>query len=304
MTSEFRWGVFAPAFDPLGTGSPPLLDATRLAAELNFHTVWVGDHLIGPAPVFDSICSLAAMAGVTSTIQLGLGVLQLGLRNLVWTAKQLSTLEAIAPGRLRLGVGVGGEFPDEFTASGVSLKTRGRRLDEILQLLNPLLAGEAVSYKSDEIAVEVSGLRPVISRQLPLAVGGRSDAALNRAARFGDEWLGMWYDPEAVQQRVEKMSEMAEKWGRPTPSVGMIILTNVNNDREKARDETTRYLRGQYNLPFHVVEKWTACGPADEVVDMLSLYQKVGVSEFVLAPAAINFLDQYEKLAQVRQLLG
>lgn len=295
--------MFAPTFDPFGTGSPPFLEATRLAEQLDFDTAWVGDHLISPAPVFDSICSLAAMAGATSTIQLGLGVLQLGLRNLVWTAKQLSTLEAIAPGRLRLGVGVGGEFPDEFTASGVSLNTRGRRLDEMLQILNPLLAGEAVSYKGDEIEVEVSGLRPVISRQLPLAVGGRSDAALNRAARFGDEWLGMWYDPEAVQQRVAKMAEMAEKWGRPTPSVGMIVLTNVNNDRTKAQDEATGYLKGQYNLPFHVVERWTAIGPSEDVASMLVRYQAAGVSEFVLAPASSNYLDQYEKLYQVRQLL-
>lgn len=304
MTSKIKWGVFAPTFDPFGAGVFPVLEAAREAERLGFDVVWVGDHLICPAPVLDSICSLAAVTGVTSNIQLGLGVLQLGLRNLVWTAKQLTTLNVLAPGRIRLGVGVGGEFPEEFTASGVSLKTRGKRLDETLPLLEPLLTGQPVKFSGEHVQIESAGLQPAMTQALPLAVGGRSDAALDRVAKFGDEWLGMWFDIPALQQRIDYLSKKSAEFDRDDkPHVGMIVLVNVNDDIDIARSEVTDYLRGQYNLPFKVVERWTALGSIEMVADMLKTYMDVGVTEFVLSPTGRDFKNQYEQLARVRQLL-
>ncbi len=148
-----RWGVLAPSFDPFGCGIPPVTAAARRAEQLGFDGLWVGDHLLCPAPVLDSLCSLAAAAAVTERIALGVSVLQLGLRSLVWTAKQLTTIDALAPGRLRLGVGVGGELPEELTAAGVSGSTRGRRLDEMLEVLPALLRGERVRHHGEHVSV-------------------------------------------------------------------------------------------------------------------------------------------------------
>lgn len=301
MNDEIKWGTLIPTFDPFGTGIAPVGESARRAEALGFQTAWVGDHLISPAPVLESICTLSAAAAVTSKIELGIAVLQLGLRNLVWTAKQLITLDQISSGRLRIGLGVGGEFPDEFRAAGVEVKTRGRRLDEMIPFLNPLLTGESVSYSGEQVQIDCAGLRPSISAPLPLAIGGRSDAALNRTARFGDQWIGMWYGPEAISKHRERLAELANQYGRRVPGVSLIILVNVNDDKEASAKDATGYLKGQYGLPFNVVEKWTAYGPASDVAEMIQSYVRAGVSEFILAPAASDYFEQYERLAEVRK---
>lgn len=303
VMGNVRWGVLAPTFDSFGTGTPPLIQAARKAEGLGFDAIWVGDHLVCPAPVLDSLCALSAIAAVTARVDLGISVLQLGLRNVVWTAKQLTTIGVVAPGRLRLGVGVGGEFQEEFTAAGVDIHTRGSRLDEMLEVLNPLLTGKPVSYHGDHLNVESPSLLPALEEPPHLVIGGRSDAALTRVARRGDQWMGMWYDPEEVHERAMRLSEMARGFGRPAPQVGMVVLVNVNDDIERSREEAAASLQGQYRLPLRVVERWTAYGPVERVADMLRRYKEAGVSEFVLAPASANQIEQYERLAKVRELV-
>ena len=78
---------------------------------------------------------------MTERVGLGFSVMLLGLRPAAWAAKQIVTLDALSRGRLRLGVGVGGEFPEEFEAVGVPVAERGARLNEALQVLPDLLSG-------------------------------------------------------------------------------------------------------------------------------------------------------------------
>lgn len=293
-----------PTFDPMGSGTPPVVSAARLGEELGYDALWVGDHLICPAPSLDSLCALSALAAVTDRVELGISVLQLGLRHLVWTAKQLATVETLAPGRLRLGVGVGGEFDEEFQASGVDRHTRGHRLDEMLDVLPALLLGERVEHEGPQLVINVpEGLQPAVDRLPPLTVGGRSDAALTRAARVGDQWVGMWQSPSTVARCAERLGELAAAAGRKRPSVAMLVLVNVNDDAAVARQEVTRALWGQYRLDFDVVERWTPYGSVEEVAKFLAAYREAGVAELMLLPAAQDPLAQYERLAEVRQLV-
>jgi alkanesulfonate monooxygenase SsuD/methylene tetrahydromethanopterin reductase-like flavin-dependent oxidoreductase (luciferase family) len=304
VNRSIQWGVLLPTFDPFGSGTPPVVRAAQRAEELGFDALWAGDHLLSPAPVLDSLCALSAAAAVTTDIELGLSVLQLGLRHLVWTAKQLATIDALAPGRLRLGVGVGGEFADEFITAGVELATRGKRLDEMLDVLPALLRGEAVEHRGSHVSVTTPGLRPAL-RALPrVTVGGRSDAALVRAARYGDQWMGMWYDSATVRACADRLAVLAGEYNRPVPEVAMLVLVNVNDDIEIARREATAMLAGQYRLPLRVVERWTAYGPAEEVAKMLLDHCDAGATEFVLLPASPDPMGQYERLAAVRRLVG
>ena len=297
--------MVAPTFDPFGSGEPPpVVAAAKRLEALEFDVVWVGDHLVCPAPVLDSLCSLAAVAAVTTRVQVGLSVLQLGLRHLVWTAKQLATIDALAPGRLRLGVGVGGEFEEEFMAAGVARETRGSRLDEMLLLLPALLRGQPVEHDGPHVKVHSPALLPAPATVPPLSVGGRSDAALARAARFADQWIGMWHGPDTVRARRDRLAQLAAGHGRPAPSVAMVVLANVNDDIELARQEVAAALDGQYRLPFRAVERWTAYGPAEQVAKMLAEYCDAGVSELLLLPEAPDPLSQYERLAAVRELVG
>lgn len=299
-----RWAVIAPTFDPYGLGKPPpLVPSAKRAEELGFDAVWVGDHLVCAAPVLDSLCALAAAAAVTSRVDLGVSVLQLGLRHVVWTAKQLATIDALAPGRLRLGVGVGGEFEDEFEAAGVALANRGARLEEALDVLPALLSGQRVDYEGAHLSVHSPPLLPAPASPPPLSVGGRSDRALDRAARRAEQWIGIWHGAGTVLSRRRHLAELAAKYGRPTPSVAMVVLVNVNDDRDVAREETAAALYGQYRMPLEKVERWAALGPAGEVAQMLAAYMEAGVNELLLLPTSPDALGQYERFVEVRRLV-
>jgi alkanesulfonate monooxygenase SsuD/methylene tetrahydromethanopterin reductase-like flavin-dependent oxidoreductase (luciferase family) len=280
------WGVLLPTFDPLRQGEPfAVAEAARLAEQAGYASIWAGDHLKCPAPVLDAPTCLAVAAAVTERAQLGFSVMLLGMRPLAWAAKQLATLQHLSGNRLRLGVGVGGEFPQEYEAAEVPLARRGARLDQALELLPQFLS------PGTEHSLEPPAPMP------PLLIGGRSDRAVERAAQFGDAWLPMWVSPETLAQRAERLAELSEAHGRPRPGLSLLVLAHVDEDASRAREQADAHLRGQYGMPLDRVERWTAFGPAAAVAEFLEPYTRIGVSEILLLPLGSRPLEQIERLA-------
>ena len=287
------WGVLLPTFDPLRLGEPfAVAEAAQLAEQAGYASIWAGDHLKCPAPVLDAPSCLAVAATVTARVQLGFSVMLLGMRPLAWAAKQLATLQHLSGHRLRLGVGVGGEFPQEYEAADVPLARRGARLDRALELLPQFLA------PGNEHSLEPAAPMP------PVLVGGRSDRALERAARFGDAWLPMWVSPETLAQRGERLAELSAGHGRPAPSLSLLVLAHVDEDAARARAQADAHLRGQYGMALERVERWTALGSADAVAEFLERYAGVGVNEILLLPLGARPLEQIERLAEVTGRIG
>jgi alkanesulfonate monooxygenase SsuD/methylene tetrahydromethanopterin reductase-like flavin-dependent oxidoreductase (luciferase family) len=299
-----RCGILLPTFDPLRTGEvPPVTEAARLAEALEFDAVWAGDHLACPAPVLDAAACLAAAAAVTERVGLGFSVMLLSLRPAAWAAKQIATIDALSRGRLRLGVGVGGEFPEEFEAAGVPVGERGARLDEALQVLPDLLSGRPVEHAGRTLELSVPALEPALASAPPVYVGGRSDAALKRAARYGDWWLPMWLEPGVLAERHARLAGLAADHGRPQPRLALLVGVRVDDDLERGRREAEAHLQGQYRLPLQVVERWTPVGSIDYVVQTLEAHVAGGVEELLLMPLGSEPLRQYERLAEVRERL-
>lgn len=299
-----RIGVLLPTFDPMRVGAPSqLLEAARLAERLGFDAIWAGDHLRCPAPGLDAIAALAACAAATERITLGFAVLLLGARQPAWTAKQLVTIDQLAPGRLALGVGVGGEFPEEFEAAGVSVSQRGARLDETLEVLTALLAGEPVQHSGGALQLTAPALEPPISRLPPIYVGGRGEPAMRRAARFGEAWMPMWMSPDRLRQRARRLGELAGEYGRPAPGLKLLLGVHVDGDEARARAQAAAYIRGQYGMDLDRVERWTPCGSAERIAEHLAGHVEAGVGEFVLMPLSGDCTTQYERCAEVRELL-
>ncbi len=300
------FGVMLPSFDPFRTGPPPLVAGAALAEDLGFDAGWVGDHLAFHPPVMDALGALCAAAAVTRRLLLGTGVLLLPMRHPVWTAKQVATVDALAPGRVLLGVGVGGENPAEWEAAGVPVGERGRRLDESLAIVGALLRGEAVDHPGPLLPTRAPVLEPVPAAAPPLVLGGRSDAALRRAAQVGDGWLGVWMSPRRVGESAARLAELADEAGRPVPAVLMMVFVHVTgptDDPEAARAEAAAFVRGQYGLPFESLERWVVVGDERAVADALRALRAAGAAGFVLLPAASDPLTQYERLASVRSLV-
>jgi alkanesulfonate monooxygenase SsuD/methylene tetrahydromethanopterin reductase-like flavin-dependent oxidoreductase (luciferase family) len=293
-SAVIRLGVNLPTFDPLRVGGPPkFVQVARQAEEAGFDAVWVGDHLQMPAPVYDSTVALSAVAATTTRIDLGFGVLLLGLRQPAWVAKQLATIDALAPGRLLLGVGVGGEFAEEFAAVGLDVKRRGRLLDQALAELPDWLEGRSTP-----------ALAPTISALPPVWVGGRSDAALRRAARTGDGWLTTWMTTERIQESSEVLAAYAEALGRPRPRLGLAISVNVDADEGRARQAAEDYTQAMYGMPFEKVARYTPVGSAERVAERILAYAEAGVEEFVLTPLTGEPLGQLPHLAEVREIIS
>ncbi|HLZ36355.1 MAG TPA: LLM class flavin-dependent oxidoreductase [Mycobacteriales bacterium] len=300
LVDSIAFGVVLPTLDPFRRGTVPLLPAARLAEGLGFDSAWVGDHLTFHAPILESMCALAAAAAVTDRIRLGFGVMLLGLRNPVWAAKQVGTLAALAPGRVLLGVGVGGEHAPEFEAAGVALNERGKRVDESLEIVTTLLRGRPVDHAGPLLPTRAPVLEPVPTAAVPLVVGGRSEAALARAGRWADAWLAIWVDGPRLTRACGELADRAAAHGRPTPKTLVMVFIHVCSDAAAGREEAAAFVEGQYGVPFAQIERWCMIGDEDDVVGCLVEIHDAGAAGFICLPAARDPLGQYERLALVR----
>ena len=253
-----RIGVLLPTFDPMQVGAPSqLFDAARRAEQLGFDGIWAGDHLQCPAPGLDAIAAIAACAAATERITLGFAVLLLGARQPAWTAKQLITIDQLAPGRLALGVGVGGEFPEEFEAAGVSVSQRGARLDEALELLPALLGGQQVRHEGEALQLNAPALRAAdleASADLRRRPRRARDAPGRPVRRGVDADVA---EPGQAAPAAGRLGELAAEYGRPRPALKLLLGVHVDSDEARAREQARAYIQGQYRMELDRVERWT-----------------------------------------------
>ncbi|MGL5909323.1 MAG: LLM class flavin-dependent oxidoreductase, partial [Phycicoccus sp.] len=118
------------------------------------------------------------------------------------------TLQQLSGGRMVLGVGVGWSEP-EFDAVGAEFARRGAATDETLALLGHLFSGGSAPFRAGRLSYEHGVFAPVPDTRPPVMVGGNSDAALRRAARYGDIWQGIPADPASFAQRVQRLGDLA-----------------------------------------------------------------------------------------------
>ena len=143
-------------------------------------------------PILEAFVTLGYVAAVTSRVTLSTEVLVLPQRQATLVAKQVSTLDTLSGGRMRLGVGVGWQAA-EYEALGEEFATRGRRMDETIGYLRACWGDERIQQRgarflADEIAMEP---KPPQGERLPIWVGGLGAVALKRAGELGDGWMGM-----------------------------------------------------------------------------------------------------------------
>lgn len=234
----------------------------------------------------DGLIQAAASLGCRPELGAYIGVYLLPLRHPVPVARQLSDLADLAPGKLTLGVGIGGEDRHEVAASGVDPATRGKRMDESLAVLRSLLAGDRVTLHGAHINLDDVLVRPVPTQPIPLIVGGRSHAALDRAARLGDGWLGIWVSPSRFAASTATIAARAEEAGRETAtwSHGLNVWCGLASDRNSARAAVAEAMQAMYRLPFEKFERYSPFGSAADVAGFLAPYVAAGCTTFNLIP--------------------
>jgi probable F420-dependent oxidoreductase len=141
-------------------------------------------------PILEALVTLGFLAAATSRMTLGTEVLVLPQRDPTLVAKQVSTLDTLSGGRIRLGVGVGWQ-ESEYEALGADFRTRGARMDEAIALLRTYWSEPQVRFDGTYYRAVAMGMepKPPQGRRLPIWIGGASEAALRRVGRLGDGWL-------------------------------------------------------------------------------------------------------------------
>src|SRR5262245_34493242 len=191
----------------MGPQSRPevLLACVRAAERAGLADVWVQDHVAIPPDdaegsggrYLDPLTALAWLAGQTSRIGLGTGVLILPYRPALPTAKAVATVQELSGGRLRLGVGVGW-MEAEFRPLGLPGSRRGGIADATLELLLRCFAADVANANGQDFLFLPRPQRP------PVYVGGSGEPALRRAVRFGDGWMPMTGDPAKLAPQVAR----------------------------------------------------------------------------------------------------
>ncbi len=205
----------------------------RAAEEAGFHSFTVPDSICYPEvsdskypytpdgnrefladkPFIEPFTLIAALGAVTTKLRFTTFVLKLPIRQPVLVAKSATSLAVLTRNRFGFGVGLS-PWPEDFAVTGTDYKSRGKRMDEMIEIVRGLATGELFEYHGQYYDVPSIKLCPVPSEPIPILIGGHADAALRRAARLGDGWMHAGGDPEALEGMLARLAELRSEYGR------------------------------------------------------------------------------------------
>ena len=301
-----RVGLFADALEP-ADGDPERMRATLgQVADAGVDHLCVGDHVsffVGAGS--DGLISATSLLAVQAELPVFVGLYLLPLRHPVTVSRQLATIAQLAPSRLTLGVGVGGEDRHEVEICGVDPKTRGRRMDESLHILRLLSDGTPVTFDGEFFALDDALILPAPAASIPFIVGGRSDAAVNRAAKLGDGWLGIWVSPRRYGEVRDDIAHHATEVGRDPSRFehALNVWCGFATTNTVAREVLATQMQSFYQMPFEPFERYPPYGTPEAVAEFLRPYIDAGCSTFNVIPCAHDDDTAIAAVGELRNLL-
>jgi probable F420-dependent oxidoreductase len=263
----------------------------RSVETLGYDSFWTGEHIVYHRPILEAVTVLTHAAAVTSKIKVGPATLILPLRHPTMVAKQFASLDVFSKGRVRLTVGVGGDYPREFDACGVPMNERGQRTQEAIEIMRKYWSGERFDYDGKIFKLkDVDMLPRPVNGTIPIWVSGRQDAPLKRAALLGDGWHPYMYTPERCHESFQQVKTYAKEAGRKLPSdyvFACFVYVAMYDDLEYARARGIKELSYRYNQDFSergLVDRYCIYGPPSRIAEYLSKYIEAGTNYLILAP--------------------
>jgi probable F420-dependent oxidoreductase len=243
------------------------LDATMAAEDLGYESVWLPEHLVftramtrsphpgethppvpPDAPIFDAFAYLGFLAGRTERVRLGTHVYNIGLRHPFTTARGAQTVDLLSNGRFEFGIGASW-LEEEWVATQLDFTTRGRRVDEVVEIYKQLCTEETISHHGeffsfDEVVFEP---KPVQKPWPPIIVGGGFPKAAQRAIAYGDGWIPI-AGPDLVDQ-IGKFRQMAKEAGRDPNSLSVSAFAVQQDVKALRRFRDLRVERAIFLVP-------------------------------------------------------
>jgi probable F420-dependent oxidoreductase len=300
-----RLGFTVPQFGP-DAGPDALQAVARQAEDIGYDSLWVFERLLYPVnpqvpypgtadgslPLLyrrslDPLAILAYLAAATSKVRIGTTIINLPYYNPVLLARELGTIDVLSHGRLEIGFGIGWS-PDEFEATGVPMRDRGRRAEEALQVLEAIWRDNPVEFEGRYFRVPESffDLKPVQKPRPPIYMAAYTPAAMNRIARMADGWNPVGVPLGAMEQMFAGIKQGAAEAGRDPSELKLIVTANVEFHPTPLGDER----------PIFV-------GTAEQIEADIFATRQLGAAELIFNTTFSPDIDSVEdSLSRMEQL--
>jgi len=262
-------------------------------------SIWQTDRLVSRTPILECMTVMAALAGRTRRLRFGMNVVSLALRDPVLLAKQCATVDVLSEGRLLPAFGIGSPLGPEWTALDIDTKTRGRRTDESLEIIARLWREESVDFAGKHYHLNGASISPKpVQPDLPMWIGGSSDAAVRRTAKYGTGWQGGGETLEDAIRVVAAIKKALPEAGRTidedhygasfpyyfgAPGDAVVGRAMEAYAKRTGRDPTRQF----------------AVGDAGTILERVGEYVAGGIQKFILRPVGTG----EQVLAQTRLLI-
>ncbi|UYN95595.1 MAG: LLM class flavin-dependent oxidoreductase [Enhydrobacter sp.] len=262
-------------------------------------SLWQTDRLVSRQPILECMSVMAALAGRTKRMRFGMNVVSLALRDPVLLAKQCATVDVLSEGRLLPAFGIGSPLGPEWQALDIDTRTRGRRTDESLEIISRLWREDSVDFEGKHYRLRGASISPrPVQPDLPMWIGGSSDAAIKRTVKYGTGWQG---GGETIEDAVRVVA--AIKAGLPAAG------RTIDDDHYGASfpfyfgsagdGAVGRAMEAYAKRTGRDPARQFAVGDARTILDRIAEYVTGGVQKFILRPVGSGD----EVLAQTRLLI-
>lgn len=277
-----------------------------MSEESGFDSVWVLERLLWPVnpqspypatpdgslpsayqSVLDPLDTLSFVAANTDKISLGTSVIDALFHNPVVLGRRFATLDILSEGRAICGLGIGWS-KDEYQASNIPFKNRGKREDEFIQILKRIWTEDVVEFKGEYYTIPPSkiGPKPVQKPHIPIFIGGFTPNTFSRIVNYdANGWLGVLFGPfDQLQSTINAIKELARKSKKDSNSFRVILLTYPNIQ------ESGNSAGGQ---------RFPMTGTIDEIGADIKVIKDIGIEHIVLG---FFFSPKYERIDQTIEI--
>jgi probable F420-dependent oxidoreductase len=270
------------------------------AEALGYESAWVQEQIVGSVPILEPVTLLTYAAALTRKLRLGTSVMLTVLRNPLQLAKSLTSLDQLSGGRLTVGVGLGNQRPED-AAFGIPLERRVRRFVEGIEVMKALWTQSTVKldgefWRLDGISQEP---KPVQQPHPPLWFGAREPAALRRAVRLGNGWMGAGSssttDFKAQAQTLRGFLDAAQR-DPSTFTISKRVYIAVDNDKSRAEERLRTWFGIRYRSA-DMASRVAVWGNVNECLDRLAELVSYG-AEHLLLNSTFDDMEHLELMAK------
>ena len=263
----------------------------QMCEEGDVDSIWQTDTLVSKEPMLECMTTMAALAGATKKLKFGMNVASVALRDPLVLAKQCATIDVLSNGRILPAFGIGSTHSADWRTTGRPTKRRGKRTDEGLEIIKRLWRGETIKMDGEFFQYDGVRISPLpVQKELPLWIGGSSEAAIRRTVKYGTGWQASFENPAQAGVTVAAIKQGMIDAGREFEDDH--FGTGINFRFGKWDDDVVVRAAERYErVGGRNARESFAIGGAAEIVEKVRAFAEAGLPKIILRPLASDDKD-------------